>query len=75
MTYYNLARHGTDSAFVDVTVGSLDERSLKLVRPERHGWWDSGVEWIRELMRWGTGEWMVRHRTGDVKVVVRNEEV
>jgi hypothetical protein len=34
------------------------------VWPVRHGWWVGCVGWVRELMRWGTGGWMVRHRTG-----------
>ncbi|ETN44982.1 uncharacterized protein HMPREF1541_09858 [Cyphellophora europaea CBS 101466] len=65
LTYYNLDRHDTPAAFVDVTVGSLDDGSLAVVRPERHGWWDSGFGWIREMLRFGTGEWVIRNPTGD----------
>lgn len=46
---------------VDVTVGSLNEESIRLVRPGRHSWWGDGVGWIREMLRWGTGPWMLRH--------------
>lgn len=57
---------------VDITVGSLDEASVRLVRPERHNWWDSGVDWIREMLRWGTGGWLLRNSTGDPRSEVRD---
>jgi hypothetical protein len=65
LTYYGLARHGTPAAFMDVAVGSLDAESFKLVRPERHVWWESGAGWVKELVRWGTGAWLVRQPTGN----------
>ena len=45
-----------------------------MVRPERHAWWDSGISWVRDLMRWGTGAWIIRHHTGARGVVEDKEE-
>lgn len=75
LTYYHLERHGTGQEILDVSVGSLDEASIRLVRPERHVYWDSGVEWVRDLARWGTGGWMLRNRGDDPTEVVRDDEV
>ena len=54
----------TPRAFVDITVGSLDQESLELAKPDRHGWWDSGVGWIRTLLSKGDGGFLIRHKTG-----------
>jgi hypothetical protein len=51
-------------ALVNVTVGSLDDASLEKVRPDRQGWWDYGVGWIKELLSRGDGG-LIRHN-GDV---------
>jgi hypothetical protein len=70
LTYYGLARHGTPFAFMDVAVGSLDADSFALVRPERHAWWDSGIRWVQELARWGTGAWVDRQPGGNPASVI-----
>lgn len=59
---------------LDVSVGSLDEESIRLVRPERHVFWDHGVEWVRDLVRWGTGGWMMRNGGEDGRQPVRDDE-
>lgn len=74
LTYYGLRRHGTPGAFVDVSVGSLDAGSFEVVRPERHNWWENGVEWVRELVRWGTGGWVMRNPTGDPAQIMSSDE-
>jgi hypothetical protein len=47
-------------ALVNVTVGSLDHASLEKVRPDRQGWWDYGVGWVKELLSRGDGG-LMRH--------------
>lgn len=74
LTYYHLAHHATEWAMLDVSVGSLDEASIRLVRPERQAWWDGGVEWIREMVRWGAGGWMVRMRGVEPGEVVGDDD-
>ena len=70
LAYLNHRHLGTPAAFVDVTVGSLDPEWLKLAKPERHGWWNFGVEWVQTLLSKGDGGFMIRHPTGDVSKVV-----
>jgi hypothetical protein len=36
---------------VNITAGSLDPESLQRLSPERHGWWDDGVDWIKHILR------------------------
>lgn len=52
---------------VDVALGSLDLESVERegVRPERHGWWEDGVGWIKKLVSEGDGG-LIRHPTGAV---------
>ncbi|RVX70688.1 hypothetical protein B0A52_05338 [Exophiala mesophila] len=66
LTYLSHKRLNTPMAFVDITVGTLDREHLEMVKPDRHGWWDSGVGWIKELLRHGDGGFMIRHATNDV---------
>ncbi len=49
----------TAGPIVDVAVGTLDQESIERVRPERHGWWNHGVSWVREMI--GEEDWVVRH--------------
>ncbi|PVH73828.1 hypothetical protein DL98DRAFT_519692 [Cadophora sp. DSE1049] len=66
-------------ATVDIVLGSLDRESLEVegVWPERHEYWDSGVEWIKRLVTEGDGvlndagsEKVPRHPDGEWDVVV-----
>jgi hypothetical protein len=68
LTYYSHKRHGQD-AVVDIAVGSMDQESLEFAKPDRHGWWDSGTDWIRDLVTKGNS-FLVKHSTGDMSQVV-----
>ena len=68
LTYYSHKRHGPQ-AVVDIAVGSMDEESLTLAKPDRHGWWDSGFGWIKDLVWKGSG-FLVKHPTGDMAQVI-----
>lgn len=59
-------------ATIDVTVGSLDSASLELVKPDRHGWWDFGVDWVKSLLRKGDGGFLIRHSTGDLTKAIED---
>ncbi len=72
LTYISHKRIGTPMAAVDVTVGSLDVEILKLAKPDRHGWWDFGVDWIKSLLTQGDGGFMIKHHTGDVSQAVED---
>jgi hypothetical protein len=52
---------------IDVALGSLDLECLERegVRPERQGWWEDGVGWIKKLVSEGDGG-LIRHPTGAV---------
>ena len=52
---------------IDITVGSLDKESINITRPERHGWWDSGINWLKWMLRSGDG-CLIRHPTGDLRL-------
>lgn len=73
LTYLSHKRLNTPMAFVDIAVGSLDREYLELVKPDRHGWWEYGVGWIKELLRNGDGGFMIRHATGDVSKAVEEK--
>jgi hypothetical protein len=62
----------TLGAIVDVAVGTMDHESIELVRPERHGWWNSGTGWIQDLME-GKSGWLIRHPSGRVDQEVKTE--
>jgi hypothetical protein len=72
LTYLNHKRLNTPTAFVDVTLASLDRDWLEIAKPERHGWWDYGVGWIQRLLRKGDGGFLIRHHTGDVTKAVED---
>lgn len=61
VTYCASKERGSEwtlGGMVDVAVGTLDTESLEVVRPDRHGWWDLGIGWVKELV--GAG-WLKRH--------------
>jgi hypothetical protein len=60
-------------ALVNLTVGSLDDESLAMVRPDRHGWWDSGVGWIKDLLRKGD-RGLTRHPGEDVGAIAQDDQ-
>ena len=43
---------------LDITLGSVDRRHLEsdALVPERHLWWDYGIDWIRRLATKGYGD-------------------
>lgn len=51
---------------VDIAAGTLDSDSFEQIRPERHGWWEDGTEWVKKLMREGDGGVLIRHPAGKV---------
>ncbi len=68
LTYYSHKRYGPE-AVVDIAVGSMDQDSLELAKPDRHGWWDSGTGWIQDLVTKGN-EGLIKPSTGDMSQVV-----
>ncbi|KIV87429.1 hypothetical protein PV11_02974 [Exophiala sideris] len=66
LTYISHKRIGTPLATVDITVGSLDAESLKLTKPDRHNWWDYGVEWVQALFTKGDGGFLIKHGNSDL---------
>ncbi|KAI1956705.1 hypothetical protein LOZ58_006208 [Ophidiomyces ophidiicola] len=50
-------------ALIDITTGSLDDGSLVRVHVDRQTWWDSGVGWVKRIMRWGDGG-LMKHPKG-----------
>jgi hypothetical protein len=55
---------------VDLVLGSLDAESLKMegVRPDRHFYWNSGIEWVKNIVAEGdaslNGKQLPRHPDG-----------
>jgi hypothetical protein len=55
---------------VDIVMGSLDKESLEMegVRPDRHFYWNHGVEWVKNVITGGdgtlNGEKLPRHPDG-----------
>ncbi|KAK0118504.1 hypothetical protein ONS95_007396 [Cadophora gregata] len=84
LAFVNLERdmggEGRRVATVDIVLGSLERESLEVegMWPERHEYWDSGVEWIKRLVTegdevlGGAGESgkVPRHPEGEWDVVV-----
>ncbi len=83
VTYTFVGERGpawTLGPIVDIAMGTLDRESLEAdgVRPDRHGWWDSGVTWIRQLLtsgdvRDGWQGGLIRHPTGRVTQAAEEE--
>jgi hypothetical protein len=68
--FYDRPESSLMPPIVDITVGSLDSESLEKIRPDRHGWWDDGTEWIKKLLREGDGGVLIRHPTGRLNSAV-----
>lgn len=68
LSYFNHKRAGP-MAVVDIAVGSMDRESFEIAKPDRHGWWDFGTDWTRDLLTNGNG-FLVKHPTGDMSQVV-----
>jgi hypothetical protein len=67
LTYMN--RRTDRAPIIDITVGSLDQESFELAKPDRHGWWEFGTGWVKDLLTKGN-TWLIKHYTGDVSKVV-----
>ena len=72
LSYVSHKYLNTPMAFVDIAVGTLDPDSLAMAKPDRHGWWDSGVDWIKTLVSKGDGGFLIRHQTGDVSKAIED---
>jgi hypothetical protein len=62
----------------DVALGTLDREYLETegVRPDRHGWWNDGVKWVKNMVRDGdviNGTRLIRHPTGATQTTVKEE--
>ncbi|KAK9357928.1 hypothetical protein V1504DRAFT_462821 [Lipomyces starkeyi] len=55
---------------VDIAVGSLDRESIDRIRPDRHGWWEEAVGWVKQLLRNGDGGFLIRHPGGNIGLEV-----
>ena len=55
---YTAAMPAGFPSMLDITLGSVDRRYLDsdALVPERHLWWDYGIDWIRRLVTKGYGE-------------------
>ena len=42
---------------LDILMGTIDWENLERVelRPERHVWWEKGIEWVKTLFSEGDG--------------------
>lgn len=75
---YESGKKKNTTPMVDIVLGSLDRESLKQpgVRPDRHFYWDSGVDWIKRLVSEGdvslneNGEALPRHPDSRMKQVL-----
>lgn len=79
MTFHYSGDRGPEwelDALVDIALGTLDQESFERegVRPERHGWWDDGTQWVKDIVYKGTGP-LVRHPTGRLATVVDEDKV
>jgi hypothetical protein len=57
---------------VDITVGSLDMDCEALARPDRHGWWNFGVDWVKKMLTSGDAG-LIKHPTGSLNLAVQQE--
>jgi len=55
---------------VDIAVGTFDDESIEAVKPERHLWWEHGIEWVKAMMEGGEMDWLIRHPDGRPSQVV-----
>jgi hypothetical protein len=72
LAYFRGRADPTPNDVVDVTVGSLDRDCMALVRPDRHGWWNSGVDWVKSILTRGDTN-LIRHPSGDIGSAVQGE--
>jgi hypothetical protein len=56
---------------VDVALGSLDAECLAGVRPDRHCWWDDGVDWVKKMV-WKGDSTLLRHPGGRLNQLVKD---
>jgi hypothetical protein len=60
---------------LDIWIGSVDQKDLEKdwLVPERHLWYDVGIEWIRKFGSKGSGG-VPKHGDGRVDQVVEDEK-
>ncbi|OJD14576.1 hypothetical protein AJ78_05094 [Emergomyces pasteurianus Ep9510] len=61
---------------MDLGVGTLDHESLQLVgTPQRHIWWDSGIDWVKQLMEVGemaaSQNALPKHSAGNIYEIIQ----
>jgi hypothetical protein len=70
---------GISKSLMDITLGSVDREYLEkeALVPERHLWWDYGVDWIRKLGTEGYGELPIHadYRVGETVTVGKKQGV
>ena len=61
---------------LDVYLGTVDREDLDkyVLRPDRHVWWDHGIEWVRELYKSGAQGGLPKHAITNLREVVQNGE-
>lgn len=56
---------------LDILLGTIDREDLERaeLRPERHVWWEKGIDWVRALFSEGDGK-MPKHPLAKLTDVV-----
>lgn len=56
---------------LDILMGTIDREDLERaeLRPERHVWWEKGIDWVKKLFSGGDGE-MPKHPLAKLTDVV-----
>ena len=72
MTYHFSGDRGnwTLGPIVDIAVGTFDDESIASLKPERHLWWEHGIDWVKAMMEGGDMDWLIRHPDGRPSQVV-----
>jgi hypothetical protein len=56
---------------VDVALGSLDAECIAGVKPERHCWWDDGLDWVKKMV-WRGDTSLLRHPGGRINQLIKD---
>ena len=61
---------------LDVYLGTVDREDLDkyALRPDRHVWWDHGVEWVKGLYKSGAQGGLPKHAITNMREVVQDGE-
>lgn len=75
LTYAYVGDRGqtwTLGPIMDIAAGTLDDEHFEQIRPERHGWWEDGTDWVKKSLREGDGGFLIRHPTGSLNSKVED---